>query len=77
MKGIDASSCQGVVDFAALAAAGHRWAYMKCGEGNDPGRKDADFERNLAGARAAGLAAGCYHFPYPLPPAAGSARGTR
>lgn len=65
IKGIDISSVQGTVDFKAVAATGVRFCIIKCGNGNDG--VDPDYATNLAGAKAAGLYVGCYHFVYPLP----------
>lgn len=67
IRGIDVSAVQGVVDWPAVAASGVRFVVVKCAQGNEAGR-DATYERNVAGARAAGLAVGCYLFGYPLPP---------
>jgi lysozyme len=66
IRGIDVSAVQGDVDWGRVAASGVRFAIMKCAQGNEAGR-DATFARNVAGARNAGLAVGCYLFGYPLP----------
>lgn len=63
--GLDASSVQGLLQIAALDAAGCKILFAKCQQGNDG--KDPDFERNIAAARAAGWRCGAYHFLYPLP----------
>lgn len=65
IKGIDISSVQGTVDFKAVAATGVQFCIIKCGNGNDG--IDPDYATNLAGAKAAGLHVGAYHFVYPLP----------
>ena len=92
IRGCDVSAVQGVVDWDALKAAGIRFAYLKCSEGNrgidlalglpeyylDHKRaagvsgQDPYFDRNVAGARSAGILVGPYHFGYPLPPAPGN-----
>lgn len=62
-RGIDVSNWQGVVDWPAVAADGIRFAFAKATEGtffNDP-----YFARNWAGAKAAGLVRGAYHFARP------------
>ena len=70
INGIDVSSVQGHVNWNAVAASGIQFAIIKCGNGNDG--IDPFFSSNLAGAKAAGLHTICYHFIYPLPPAAGN-----
>lgn len=67
--GCDVSSVQPPVDWAAVYAAGFRFAYVKATDGV----RDIDpmFARHVAGARAAGLLVGAYHFLSPgLGPAA-------
>jgi GH25 family lysozyme M1 (1,4-beta-N-acetylmuramidase) len=70
VRGLDVSAAQGVVDWPSIAALGCRFAILKCSEGNRPGW-DPQFERNVAGAKAAGLVVGAYHFAYPLPNSGG------
>lgn len=65
--GVDVFSGYGVIDWAAAAQAGVRFAYVKCTEGNEARRDDTAFTRNVAGCKAAGVLVGSYHFPYPLP----------
>ncbi len=65
LKGLDASSVQGVLDIPALDAAGCRFVIAKCQTGN--AGKDPCFERNIAAARAQGWTVGAYHFLFPLP----------
>lgn len=70
ISGIDISSVQGTVPWDAVAARGTRFAVCKCGNGNDG--HDPTFDGNVAGARAAGLVVGVYHFVYcGLPDAVG------
>jgi lysozyme len=65
IRGIDVSSVQGNVPWAAVAASGIQFCIVKCGNGNDG--FDPNFSSNVAGATAAGLKVACYHFVYPLP----------
>lgn len=65
VKGIDISSIQGNVDFVACKAAGLDFVVCRCGVGN--GGKDANFDKNVAAATAAGLQVAAYNFIYPLP----------
>jgi lysozyme len=58
--GIDVSSHQGAVDWERVAGDGIDFAYVKATEGGD--FVDERFEANWAGARAAGLERGAYHF---------------
>lgn len=69
VKGIDISTIQGNVDFAAVAATGVQFVICRCGVGN--GGKDSLYDHNIAAAAAAGLKVAAYHFVYPLPPANG------
>ncbi|HEY6058481.1 MAG TPA: GH25 family lysozyme, partial [Candidatus Limnocylindrales bacterium] len=62
-EGIDASHWQGTVDWAAVAGAGKRFAYIKASEQRD--LVDATYAINRAQARAAGLFVGAYHFARP------------
>ena len=66
IKGIDISTIQGNVDFAAVAATGVQFVICRCGVGN--GGKDSLYDTNVAKATAAGLKVAAYHFVYPLPP---------
>jgi lysozyme len=65
IKGIDISTMQGTVDFAACAAEGIQFVICRCGVGN--GGKDSNYDKNVAAATAAGLKVAAYHFIYPLP----------
>lgn len=65
IKGIDISTMQGTVDFVACAAQGIQFVICRCGVGN--GGKDANYDKNVAAATAAGLKVAAYHFIYPLP----------
>jgi lysozyme len=59
-QGIDVSHHQGRIDWPLLPAQGVDFAYIKASEGGD--FRDPDFGRNWAGARAAGVRRGAYHF---------------
>ncbi len=60
LTGIDVSHHNGDIDYAKVKAAGHRFVYIKATQDID--FVDSMFATNLARARAAGLAAGAYHF---------------
>lgn len=67
LKGLDVSYVQGrISDWKALYALGHRFVFVKVGEGNKalPDPRAAD---DIKGARDAGLKVGGYFFAYPLP----------
>lgn len=68
---IDVSRYQGEIDWAQVAAAGYKGAMLKTVSTNRKLSKRADglyidptFERNYAGARAAGLDVGVYYYTY-------------
>lgn len=66
--GYDISAVQGPIspsDWEAMAKAGVRFVYLRCGVGNDG--PDGRWAANVAGASAAGIAVGAYHFAYPIP----------
>ena len=58
--GIDVSTHQGAIDWAAVAGDGIDAAYVKASEGAT--FEDDRFAENWAGAKAAGLEVGAYHF---------------
>lgn len=60
VRGIDVSHHQGPIDWARVAAAGVQFAYLKATEGRD--FSDRKFRANWAGAHAAGVSRGAYHF---------------
>ena len=64
LEGIDVSSAQGRIDWNAVKQSGIAFAYAKATDGKDP---DATFRTNWAGAAAAGILRGAYHFFYPVP----------
>lgn len=65
--GIDVSHHQGIIDWEKVASSVQeypiRFAFIKATEGGN--FKDEYYERNIAGARAAGLACGSYLFYNP------------
>jgi lysozyme len=62
VHGTDVSKYQTEVDWHAARRSGINFAFVKATEGGD--RVDAFFERHWAGAKAAGVARGAYHFYY-------------
>ena len=60
VPGIDVSRYQGVIDWKAVRAAGIRFAYIKATESTD--YLDPTFNANWAGAKAAGIVRGAYHY---------------
>lgn len=63
IHGQDVSGWQGRVDWAAQAAAGSRFAYVKATEGRS--YRSPAFDHQYLGAGAAGLVRGGYHFARP------------
>jgi lysozyme len=63
LEGIDVSNWQGRIDWAAVRAAGVRFAIAKASEG--VGYEDRSYDRNRAGALANGIVFGAYHFARP------------
>lgn len=64
MKGIDVSYHNGDIDWQAVADAGIEFAMIRCSYGLQS--KDNKFIQNVAGAKAAGLKVGAYHYSYAL-----------
>lgn len=62
VHGIDVSKYQGSIDWPQVRASGVEFAWIKATEGGD--RVDDRFEQNWAGAKAAGVSRGAYHFVY-------------
>jgi lysozyme len=58
--GIDLSHHNGTVDWAAVAAEGHTFAFVKASEGVD--NPDASFPSHWPAMKEAGLIRGAYHF---------------
>jgi len=67
--GIDAWSGYGVIDWPRAQAAGVRFAFLKCTQGNDG--IDPRYKANAKGCRDIGMPYAPYLFGYPLPEAAG------
>ena len=63
-KGIDVSEHQGVIDWAKVAKDGVKFAVIRAGYGRELSQKDKQFERNYAGAKAAGIQVGAYWYSY-------------
>jgi hypothetical protein len=59
-EGIDVSHWQGLMDWTIAASAGVGFAFIKCTDGT--GYTDSQFAVNWAGALAAGIDRGAYHF---------------
>lgn len=62
MKGIDIYRGQGAVDWSAVKESGVQFVILKAGGSDDGFYTDAAFERNYAGAKAAGIAVGAYYY---------------
>ncbi|MFL5708929.1 MAG: glycoside hydrolase family 25 protein [Chloroflexota bacterium] len=63
LEGLDVSHWQNTIDWLAVAAAGRSFTYIKASE--DVDFVDNMYATNRAGANAAGLAIGAYHFAQP------------
>lgn len=69
VKGIDVSKWQGDIDWKKVKAAGIEFAMLRLGYGSSDGNScglDSSFEKNVAGAVAAGVDIGCYFYSYAL-----------
>lgn len=65
--GVDLSSSNGDVNFAALKSAGVQFVLIRCGYGdNIASQDDAQFFANVRKARAAGMPYGVYLYSYAL-----------
>jgi lysozyme len=62
VHGIDVSKYQGPIDWQAVASSDVQFAWIKATEGAD--HVDVRFTENWAGAKAAGVPRGAYHFVY-------------
>jgi GH25 family lysozyme M1 (1,4-beta-N-acetylmuramidase)/uncharacterized protein YgiM (DUF1202 family) len=62
-EGIDVSHWQGTIDWATVRAAGKRFVFIKASESTD--FVDPNYVNNVAGAKAAGLFVGAYHYADP------------
>ena len=63
LDGIDVSYHQGAIDWGRVAGAGKKFAFVRATAGTLTA--DVAYETNLAGAHAAGLPVGSYHFGNP------------
>ncbi len=63
-KGIDVSEWQGDIDWKSVAASGIDFAIVRAGYGMYESQKDAYFEKNMEGAKAAGIGCGAYWYSY-------------
>ena len=64
--GIDVSRWQGTIDWPRVAASGITFAFIKATDGIDGSTwVDPVYATNVAGARAAGIVVGSYHFARP------------
>lgn len=59
-RGIDVSNHQQSINWPSVAAAGVKFAFIKATEGRT--YRDPWYAQNVAGARAAGILVGAYHF---------------
>lgn len=66
VRGIDVSHYQGNINWSLVAKSGVQVVYVKATEGT--GYNDPMFHANVAGARAAHLEVGAYHFARPNNP---------
>jgi lysozyme len=62
IHGIDVSKYQGDIDWDKVKASGVKFVWIKATEGGD--HTDEKFAANWAGAKAAGIPHGAYHFVY-------------
>ena len=67
VHGIDVSKYQGDIDWHRVRGSGVGFAFIKATEGGD--HADERLQRELAGARAAGMPRGAYHYYYFCRPA--------
>lgn len=63
LPGIDVSHYQGTITWSKVAGAGVKFVYAKATEGQ--GFNDPNYAANRAGAKAAGMLFGAYHFADP------------
>ena len=63
--GIDVSTHQKEIDWAAVKESGVEFAMIRTGFGREePEQIDAYFKTNVEGAKAQGIPVGCYHYSY-------------
>lgn len=68
-NGIDVSVHNGTIDWQKVKASGIDFAIIRAGYGKLISQKDPNFEKNYAGAKAAGILAGAYWYSYAVTPA--------
>lgn len=68
MKGIDVSVHNGSINWQKVKAAGIQFAILRAGLGKFASQKDARFEENYVGAKAAGIPVGAYWYSYAVTP---------
>ena len=64
-QGIDVSYHQGSINWSAVKGAGIEFAIIKAGGSDDGFYTDSAFEKNYAGAKAAGMPVGAYYIVGP------------
>ena len=64
MYGIDVSHHNGAINWAAVKTSGVEFAILRAGYGMYDSQKDARFETNYNGAKAAGVPVGAYWYSY-------------
>ena len=70
MTGIDVSRHNGAIDWGAVKKSGKvDFSIIRAGYGKSISQKDAKFEQNYAGAKAAGIPVGAYWYSYAITPA--------
>ncbi len=67
-RGIDISEYQGEIDFGRVKQSGIDFVMIRSGYGRNSDQRDSYLERNIDGARAAGLDYGFYHYAYATTP---------
>lgn len=74
MNGIDVSVHNGAIDWKSVKASGKvDFCIIRAGYGKSISQKDAKFEQNYVGAKAAGIPVGAYWYSYALTPAEATA----
>ena len=69
MKGIDVSTHNGTIDWAAVKKSGNAdFAIIRAGYGKSISRKDPKFEQNYAGCKEQGIPCGAYGYSYAITP---------
>lgn len=63
-KVIDVSTHQRSINWSAVKASGVDGVIIRAGYGREASQKDARYEQYYAGAKAAGLKVGAYHYSY-------------